>query len=70
MKGSLGVAREQALAVFGKAHTLPSVATDLQWFVTVEGVPAHVYYRRGEPELHISGLDVGAVARIRTLMLD
>ena len=64
------MAREQALAVFGKAHVLPSAATDLQWFVTVEGVPVHVYYRRGESEMHISGLDVGAVARARTLLLD
>ena len=62
--------RERAFATFGKAHVAPSATLDLQWFVTVEGVPAHVYYRRGESEMYIAGLDVAAVARVRALMLD
>jgi hypothetical protein len=70
VKGSLGVPRERASVVFGKAHVTPNATFDLQWFITIEDVPAHVYYRRGAHEMFIAGLDVASVARVRALVLD
>lgn len=70
LKGMLCVPRARACKVFGASHPSPDEETDLCWNLRIGGVLARVYYHKDDPQLHVGGHTMEAVAQARTLLLD
>lgn len=63
-KGYVCAAPEQAIRVFGK----PNGPANGVWFMEVDGVLMRAYYRNDDAALHVDGLEIGALAKLRVAL--
>jgi len=70
LKGHLCIPRQLVTARLGPSHCPPNEKVDIEWFLQIDGVLVSLYYYKDDPQLHVGGHSVDAVAKARSLLMD
>ena len=70
LKGHLCIPRQLVTARLGASHCPPNEKVDIEWFLQIDGVLVSLYYYKDDPQLHVGGHSVEAVAKARSLLMD
>ena len=70
LKGHLCIPRRRVTALLGASHCPPNEKVDIEWFLQIDGVLVSLYYYKDDPQLHVGGHTVEAVAKARSLFMD
>lgn len=70
LKGYLCIPRRRVTALLGASHCPPNEKVDIEWFLQIDGVLVSLYYYKDDPQLHVGGHTVEAVAKARSLLMD
>jgi len=67
-KGYICVDAGEVERVFGKQNGVPDEKIEKEWNVEIDGTKLSMYYRHGDPSLHIGSITVESIAKVRKVL--
>jgi len=67
-KGYICVDAGEVERVFGKQNGVPDEKIEKEWNVEIDGTKLSMYYRHGDPSLHIGSVTLESIAKVRKVL--